>query len=228
MNGPHDVGGKHGMGSVDPEAGEPNFHDPWEGRMYGVAFASIASGCLTIDEKRHAIEKMPHAMYLDSTYYEHWLYAIERVLDEKGIVATEEVDRRVTEQPDAKMERHPELPKNPGPLASKMLQVLHHGTPHDLAINTPPCFQVGQAVQVRNLNSRQHLRLPSYAKKRIGVVDAHYGGFAHPRAKAHGEGEVPTHLYRVRFSGEELWGPDAESRRDVVYLDLCEDYLEAP
>jgi len=166
-------------------------------------------------------------MYIDSTYYEHWLYAIERVLDEKGIISSAEIDRRVSEQSPTKMDPRPKMPEEPSELAQKMLHVLHHGTPHDVPINVPPRFQVGQAIRVRNLNPKQHLRLPAYAKKRIGVVDAHYGGFAHPRGKAHGEGEVPVHLYRVKFSAEELWGPDAESRRDAVYLDLCEDYLEA-
>jgi nitrile hydratase len=52
-----------------------------------------------------------------------------------------------------------------------------------------------------------------------------HGIFIFPDANAAGGGENPQHLYSVRFTARELWGPDA-SATDSVYLDLWEDYLE--
>ena len=39
MNGIHDMGGMDGMGPVTPEENEPVFHEPWEGRVYGLTRA---------------------------------------------------------------------------------------------------------------------------------------------------------------------------------------------
>jgi nitrile hydratase len=46
-----------------------------------------------------------------------------------------------------------------------------------------------------------------------------------PDASAHGKGDMPQHLYTVRFAARELWGERA-SPRDSVHLDLWESYLE--
>ena len=63
------------------------------------AFALFASTFVfagyTVDEFRHAIEKMPPAHYLESSYYEHWLTAFEEVLGKRGIVTREELDARM-------------------------------------------------------------------------------------------------------------------------------------
>jgi nitrile hydratase len=36
MNGPHDLGGMMGFGPINPEPDEPVFHEPWEGRVFGL------------------------------------------------------------------------------------------------------------------------------------------------------------------------------------------------
>ena len=35
------------------------------------------------------------------------------------------------------------------------------------------------------------------------------------------------HLYSVRFTARELWGPDANPG-DKIYVDMWDDYLEVP
>ena len=45
----------------------------------------------------HAIERMAPAHYLESSYYEHWLHAIERLLVEKGTLSREEIAARMAE-----------------------------------------------------------------------------------------------------------------------------------
>lgn len=87
VNGVHDMGGQHGHGSVVVEAGEPVFHRPWEGRVYALMVLARARGIFNLDEMRRAIEELPPAEYLGSSYYERWLAALEALLKEKGTSA---------------------------------------------------------------------------------------------------------------------------------------------
>ncbi len=95
MNGVHDLGGMHGLGPINPEKNEPVFHAEWEGRAFALFGATYVFAGYTVDEFRHAIEKMPPGHYLESSYYEHWLTAFEEVLTKRGIVTREELDARI-------------------------------------------------------------------------------------------------------------------------------------
>ncbi len=44
MNGAHDLGGMMGFGPIDPEADEPAFHAPWEGRVLAMEIATRNAG----------------------------------------------------------------------------------------------------------------------------------------------------------------------------------------
>jgi len=92
MNGIHDLGGMHGMGPVGPEANEPVFHEGWEGRMFALMISTFGGGHFNVDQFRHAIERMDPAHYLDSSYYEHWLHAIETLLVEHGAISRDELE----------------------------------------------------------------------------------------------------------------------------------------
>jgi nitrile hydratase len=95
MNGIHDIGGMHGMGPVLRETDEPVFHEDWERRVFAVNILAVGTGFFNIDESRHSIERMKAADYLDTTYYEHWLFALELLLTEKGILSRDELAARV-------------------------------------------------------------------------------------------------------------------------------------
>jgi nitrile hydratase len=101
MNGVHDLGGMHGLGPIAPEADEPVFHTEWEGRMFALFMASFAGGHFNVDEFRHAIEKMAPAEYLQSSYYEHWLHAVETLLIERGVLTEAEITARMSELKEA-------------------------------------------------------------------------------------------------------------------------------
>ena len=92
MNGIHDLGGMHGMGPVDPETQEPVFHDQWERRMFALLMSTFAGGIYNVDEFRHATERMAPAEYLTTSYYEHWLHSLERVMMEKGLFDRAELE----------------------------------------------------------------------------------------------------------------------------------------
>ena len=87
MDGIHDLGGMHGFGRVEREEDEPVFHAPWEAAVVAMMRAALAAGIYNIDEFRHGIERMDPAPLPASSYYEHWLDGITRVLFEKGVVA---------------------------------------------------------------------------------------------------------------------------------------------
>src|ERR1700676_2095292 len=92
MNGVHDMGGMDGFGPVVPERDEPVFHAEWERRTFALVIKSLGMRSFNIDEYRRTIERMPPAQYLAASYYERWLYALEALLIEKGVVARTEID----------------------------------------------------------------------------------------------------------------------------------------
>jgi hypothetical protein len=52
-------------------------------------------GVMNVDELRRGIESMPPEDYERACYYERWLFSVESVLTEKGVLAPEELDRRM-------------------------------------------------------------------------------------------------------------------------------------
>lgn len=82
----HDVGGAPGFGPIVREAGEPPFHHEWEARVFALNRRLLQLGVYNLDEFRFAIERMPAERYLESSYYEKWFIAIERLLGEKGVL----------------------------------------------------------------------------------------------------------------------------------------------
>ena len=51
----------------------------------------------TVDEFRHAIEKIDPAHYLQSSYYEHWMFAFEEVLLKRNFITRAELDARIAQ-----------------------------------------------------------------------------------------------------------------------------------
>jgi nitrile hydratase beta subunit len=228
MHGPHDVGGRDGIGPIDAaflKPGIPDWRYPFEGRMHAVTAMAIAKGAFNLDEQRHGIELMKWSEYLDSTYYAHWLFSVEKLLNDKGYVSHDEIDQRMVELGAPSMTPHPQKPETLSPFASQMIDVLWKGTPHDVAADTAPVFEGGATVVVRNLHEATHNRLPGYLNKARGVIAKQYGAFHDPAASAHEQVSRPHQLYMVRFSATDLWGAEATEDFDL-YADLFEDYLE--
>ncbi len=97
MNGIHDLGGMDGMGPIAPEQNEPVFHEDWERQMFAMFISTFAGGHFNVDMFRHAIEKMGPAHYLESSYYEHWLAAVESLLTADGSLEEGEIEDRMAE-----------------------------------------------------------------------------------------------------------------------------------
>jgi nitrile hydratase subunit beta len=80
------MGGQHGFGPLAIESDELPFHHEWEARVFALNRFMLRSGRYTLDEFRAAVESMPPADYLAASYYERWLYAIERLVRKKGVL----------------------------------------------------------------------------------------------------------------------------------------------
>jgi hypothetical protein len=52
-------------------------------------------GVMNVDELRRGIESMPPEEYERASYYERWLFSVESVLTEKGVLGAGELDERV-------------------------------------------------------------------------------------------------------------------------------------
>ena len=52
-------------------------------------------GVMNVDELRRAVESMSPKSYETASYYERWLFAMETILTEKGVLAPGEIDARL-------------------------------------------------------------------------------------------------------------------------------------
>jgi nitrile hydratase beta subunit len=224
MNGVHDLGGMHGFGPVVLEPDEPVFHAEWERRTFALTLAMGSWRRWNLDMARSAREEMPPAEYLATGYYEHWLWGLKRLLEHHGFLARPDLARRMREGPDPKASR----PTEPLPGALRpdgVPRLLQKGRAARLDDPVPPEFKAGDTVRARNVNPAGHTRIPRYVRGRCGVVDRDHGVFIFPDTYAAGLGRKPQHVYSVRFTARELWGPDAHAG-DSIYVDLWDDYLD--
>jgi hypothetical protein len=67
----------------------------WEILTDALVGALGQAGVMNVDELRRGIESMPPSAYERASYYERWLYSVETLLVEKGILAKGELDRRL-------------------------------------------------------------------------------------------------------------------------------------
>src|SRR5215469_5895457 len=205
MDGIHDMGGMDGFGRVQPEANEPAFHADWERRVFGIVNGVLALTGVNIDEFRHAIERIPPARYLSSSYYQRWLLAAETLLVERGILSREELKSLA----------------QPEQVSVALPAVSPRGVPAQARLR--PRFKTGDRVKVRSIHPPGHTRSPRYVRGKTGVVRRVHGIYVFPDTNAHRAGEKRQHVYLVEFSAHELWGRD---HRERVMIDLWEDYLE--
>jgi len=220
VNGAHDLGGMHGFGPVDIERDEPVFHSDWERRAFAITLASGFLGKWNIDMSRYAREQMPPAEYLATSYYEHWMFGLEKLLHDHRLVTKPEVDARLAGRAET-----PAPVSGARVLAARDVEkALRTSRTSKADEDVAPRYKVGDRVVTRNVHPLGHTRLPRYARGKRGVIDAHRGCHVFPDTAAHGLGEQPQHVYSVRFEARELWGEAAEPNQRV-HLDLWESYL---
>jgi nitrile hydratase len=209
-----------GFGAVVAEAGEPPFHEPWEGRVHGLLLASsLALGGGSV---RPYIERMGSAAYLATSYYEHWLTAIEARVITKGGFSADELAAKQTEI--AAGATVPERRDAEADAFVRSLFAPFEIVAHDEA--APPRFGVGDRVRVRRMHPAGHTRCPRYVRGAAGTIALVHPAQPLPDLADRGEEERAETFYSVAFAPAELWGADAEPGRATVMVDLWESYLE--
>jgi nitrile hydratase beta subunit len=217
MNGVHDMGGMQGFGRVEPEAAEPVFHAPWEGRVLAMHRAMGHVGLWTIDINRAAREAMLPALYLSTSYYEKWAISLEDLCVRYGLVSEDELA--------AGRALHPARPVKRVLSAADAQKVLSRKS-FEREAAAPSRFKVGDLVRTKKINPPTHTRLPRYARGRSGIVECIRGCHVFPDAVASHKGEDPHWLYTVVFEARELWGEAADPTVKVS-IDAWEPYLDA-
>jgi nitrile hydratase subunit beta len=217
VNGVHDMGGTHGMGSIQYERNEPVFHEPWEARVFALNRAVRAWRKWTTDASRHGVELIPAPDYLRMSYYEQRLHSLVELMVKSGLVTPAEVENGRPAPGPSKA--------TPALVASAVPGMLAKGRPKSREVRVAARFKVGQRVRARNIHPTGHTRLPRYARGKLGTIHLDHGVYVFPDTNADSLGEKPQHLYSVRFAARELWGEQVSSH-DAVYLDMWDDYLE--
>jgi nitrile hydratase len=88
----HDRGGRATDEAIDRS--EHELAD-WELLTDALVGALGARAVMIVDELRRGIESMPADAYEQASYYERWLFSVETILVEKGVLAPGEVDGRL-------------------------------------------------------------------------------------------------------------------------------------
>lgn len=216
MQGIYDLGGMGGFGLPDPDSGSA-FSEEWEREVWGLLFATAIPGVST--GGRRAIEAIPAAQYLNMPYYGRWLHIQEQALLASGIVTPGELAN-----PDGPLAA-PGLGNGfAPPTPAAVIGFLAQDASSRLDADVSPRYSVGDAVRTRDVYPAGHTRMPRYVRGRRGVIASDHGIFPFEDDLPDGTAGRPQHVYSVRFTASELWGPRAHPG-DVVYVDLWEDHL---
>ncbi|MHA6626329.1 nitrile hydratase subunit beta [Pseudonocardia sichuanensis] len=223
MNGVFDLGGTDGLGPVVTEENEPVFRAEWEKAAFAMFAPSFRAGLFGVDQFRHGIEKMDPAEYLLSNYYEHWAHAVEHYAEKAGLIDPAELEERIRyyrENPDAP------LPDRKDPELMEFIEVaVTHGAPANRESDKVARFEVGDRVTIKADSPPGHTRRARYIRGRTGEITHAHGTFIYPDSAGNGHGDAPEHLYTVRFTSAELWGPEMADPNGFSYFDVWEPYL---
>jgi nitrile hydratase subunit beta len=222
VNGIHDMGGMHGMGPIVRDPDERPFHEPWEGRAWGLIRAMGAfRGPGRRKNFRYEHEILSPVDYLRMKYYERFIHIMVMHLLEDRVITQTELD---SGKPDPGTTRTtPRL--TPAMVVEQMAR--RGGSLRRDNVRVGAKYRTGDRVRARNINPVGHTRLPRYLRGHEGTIVTDHGVFNLQDTDADGYalGERPQHVYTVRFTARDLWG-DQANRRDSVYADLWEDHLE--
>lgn len=99
MDIPDEFRGIHDLGGALEFPLDQSEHDyaPWEKRVHAVRELLAQKGLLRVDELRRTIEGLGEARYRQLSYYEQWIWAMSKVMVERGVVTDHELGQRLVE-----------------------------------------------------------------------------------------------------------------------------------
>jgi nitrile hydratase len=212
----HDVGGKPTTAPIDVNEDERPFKADWEGRAWGINEALEGHPDWTLDWWRFVRELIPAEEYLTRPYFDQWMQVYAAMMVDSSVATVAEIasGKAVSAKPD--------FGKPMG--AADVAKISRHARDFSRPGTQPPAFSGGDRVHTKTIPGRAHTRLPGYAMDKPGIVHAFRGNHLLPDAGARGE-ERAEPLYTIVFAAADLW-PEAKGKRDRVFVDLWESYLE--
>lgn len=211
-----DLGGQDVRDAIAPEPEGDLFHAAWEPRVLALTLAMGGTGSWNIDQSRSARETLPG--YRDLSYYQVWLAGLERLMAERDLLCTGEIEAGHALQPAVPVPRVL--------AAERVLPALAAGSPTERPTDAPARFAIGDRVRTRSGPVDHHTRLPGYASGKVGTVERVHGAHVFAESNSQGLGEQPQRLYTVVFDGHELWG-DSATPGTTVSVDAWQSTLEA-
>jgi nitrile hydratase len=207
----------HGFGPVVTPGSEKAYDERWEPRIFAI---STLTGVARIGKGsgRAIREEMPPHEYLSASYYERWVWSVERRLERGGTIEPGDVERCIE-----RLDAGEEVPRSSSPPEQAAQAIEAVSQTEGLSEAGPARFAVGDRVRVRRMRPAGHTRCPRYVRGATGVVEAVRGSDPLPDIGPY-RGPVQP-VYAVAFDSEALFGP-SEDGRWTVMLDLFEDYLE--
>jgi nitrile hydratase len=76
-----------GFGKLAVSDANPPFDADWEAHVYALVVAMVRRDVFSLDEFRDAVERIPPAEYLATSYYERWFRALSMLLRAKGVLS---------------------------------------------------------------------------------------------------------------------------------------------
>jgi nitrile hydratase beta subunit len=216
MDGVHDLGGVQGFGPIEIDDDPRPFHHAWEARMWGINEGLKGDPSWTLDWWRHVRELIQPLDYLTRPYFDQWAQVYAALLVDSGMASVQEVAQGRPRDP-GRSDIVPMRPEEVRAASAGAESFRRDG-------GAKPNYTVGQTVTTRSVGAAGHTRLPRYTRGRSGTIHAYRGNHILPDAKARGL-DIAEPLYTVAFRAADLW-PEAASRRDRVFVDLWESYLE--
>lgn len=220
MDGVHDMGGMHGFGPVVVEGGDEVFHEDWEPRVFALYQLSNVCDLVGGPGGRAMRESMDAAHYLEASYYERWLWSVERRLEAKGTIVPGEVEAMMARLSAAEA---PPFAADPELAAEAVADLREGSPPMGVAVSTR--FEPGDRVRVRRMHPDGHTRCPRYVRGAFGIIERVQGTDRLPDRATYGLPTEPEPVYAVAFASQEVWGESDEPPWTVV-LDLFDTYLE--
>lgn len=212
----HDMGGRTGLGPVTMDADEAPFHADWEARMWGINEAMSGAPGWTLDWWRHVRELIPAEDYLSRPYFDQWMLVYSAMMVDDHWASVDEIARGKAARP---------APDIPAPQRVADVPAAARTTrDFRLPSDRKPAFAIGDKVRTVRIGGIAHTRLPNYAMERTGAVHAYRGIHVVPDENALGR-EVGEPMYTIAFDAGDLW-PEAKGRRERVFVDLWERYLD--
>ena len=219
MNKGHDLGGQTGFGAIPlaHERDEAVFRTTWEARVFALTTAVEYLDKWNLDQARDAIENQRPDQYSENSYYENWLFGLEKLLIKTGLVTAEELETCVADVKPGSREI--------APLRVEQVEnYIYCNYPNPIDNQPPARNKAGDNVTAVNIASKGHTRLPGYVQGKRGVICHQQGVHALPDQNALGITFL-EHLYSVCFSANEIWGTH-DDQRFSVSVDLWESYLK--